>query len=166
MARREIHSEDIKIEQKSSLIGNDVTSHDGEIVIAQNVDPKDTEYQAKLDFNEEPVTIRIEPSSAPHAPNAYPIWVNGKGAEVLVNGKWMEFIYLPVNQELVIKRKYLAVMVTTKTDTVHTRVQEPDGQDPTNRIDRLTSAVHTFSIIHDPNPRGPEWLRELRRRNF
>ena len=35
MARREIHSDDIKIEQKSALIGNDVTSHDGEVVIAQ-----------------------------------------------------------------------------------------------------------------------------------
>jgi len=165
MARQPLHTDDIKVEQKSAIIGNDVTAHDGEVVIAQQVD-LDKDYADKLKFMEEPVTIRIEPSSQPNAPSAFPIWVNGKGAEILINGRWVEVAYLPVNETLTIKRKYLAVMVTTKIDTVHTRVQEPDGADPTNRIDRITSPVHSFSILSDPNPLGHEWLRELRRRNF
>ena len=162
----ELHTDDIKIEQKAALIGNDVTSHDGEVVVAQQVGKKDQDYLDKLAFMEEPVTIRIEPSSQPNAPSAFPIWVNGKGAEILINGRWVEVAYLPVNETLTVKRKYLAVMVVTKIDTVHTRVQEPDGADPTNRIDRITSPVHSFSILSDPNPLGHEWLRELRRRNF
>ena len=37
MARQPLHTDDIKIEQKAALIGNDVTSHDGEVVVAQQV---------------------------------------------------------------------------------------------------------------------------------
>jgi hypothetical protein len=93
-----------------------------------------------------------------------PCWVNGKGAEVLVNGKWVEFGYLPVSQMLTTKRKYVEVLLRSKRDSVNTNVIERDNEDPQNIIERSTTSTALFSIIEDRNPRGAEWATELRRR--
>jgi hypothetical protein len=115
---------------------------------------------------EEPVTIRIEPSSDKNAMGAFPVWVNGRGAEVYQNGRWDSIAYLPVGQVLVIKRKYLEVIIRAKVDTIHTKIQEMDSERPNNVINRFTTPVHSFSILEDKNPRGPAWVTELRRRSL
>lgn len=165
MPRQELHSDQFKIEQNSDLVG-DVDFKDRESPIIQVDRVLDKEYMDELAFNEEPVTIRIEPSSEKNAAMWAPIWVNGKGAEVLLNGKWVEFGHLPVGKVLVVKRKYVEVLIRSKKDSVQTEVIETPGQDPDNRIQRFTSASHSFSIIHDPNPLSAAWVAELRRRNY
>lgn len=169
MPRSELHTDDIKIEQKSDIISNgrdnsDLIGHDTEIVIAQQLPKK--EYLDELAFNEEPVTIRIEPSADKNASLWHPIWVNGKGCEVWRAGAWREQTYLPVGQVQTVKRKYVEVLLRSKTDTVHTMVAETPGEDPRNTIRRFTSATATFSIIEDKNPLGAAWVEEIRRRNF
>jgi hypothetical protein len=159
----ELHSADIKIDQKAPLLVEPGAAR-SEIVLTDQLPQK--EYLDELAFNEEPVTIRIEPSSDKNAPAAYPIWNNGKGCEVWQRGRWEEITYLPVGRNLIIKRKYLAIMATAKQDTVHTEVKERDGENPENIVQRFTSAVMTFSVLEDKNPRGAAWLTELRRRNF
>lgn len=161
MPRHALHSEDIKIEQKPDIDG-DVIERKPEIVRADKID---TDYADALSFAEEPVKIRLEPSTDKNAATFFPIWVNGKGCEVFLNGAWREMAYLPVGQTLTIKRKYLAVIVGSKIDTVHTEIRQPESETPHNVVQRYTSAVHAFSVIEDNNPRGAEWLTELRRRN-
>jgi len=163
MARRALHSSDIQIEQKD-VISDDPQEREPEIVVAQQLPNKD--YLNELAFNEEPVTIRLEPSTDKNAATRFPVWVNGKGGEMFQNGQWQEIGYFPVGVNFITKRKYLAVIVGAKVDTLHTEVRESESETPNNVIQRFTSAVHSFSVIEDKNPRGAAWITELRRRNF
>lgn len=162
MARQELHSDTLKIEQKPPIL--DPSAYDGDIVTGEKIGNAD--YLDELAFGEEPVTIRLEPSSDKNAAGAFPVWVNGRGAEVHQNGRWHSIAWLPVGQVLVIKRKYLEVIIRTKVDTIHTKILEMDSERPNNAINRFTSQVHSFSIIDDKNPRGAAWVTELRRRNL
>jgi hypothetical protein len=164
MARQELHSDTLpKIEQMPPIV--DTSAYDGDIVVGEKIGG-DVAYLDELAFMEEPVTIRLEPSSDKNASMAFPIWVNGKPAEVFQAGRWDEIGYLPVGRVLVIKRKVLEIIIRAKVDTVHTKVREMDSERPNNVIERFTSPVHSFSIIEDKNPRGAAWVGELRRRNL
>lgn len=162
MARQELHSDTMKIEQKAPIL--DPKTYEGDIVIGEKIG--DAEYNDELAFNEEPVTIRLEPSSDRNAASCYPVWVNGKKAEVYQNGRWDEIGYLPVGRQLIVKRKVLEIIIRAKVDTIQTQILEQDAERPNNMVTRSTSAVHSFSILEDRNPRGAAWATELRRRNL
>lgn len=163
-ARKEVHSDDTAIDQKPDLIG-DLDEREPEIILVDKRPNK--EYLDELAFNEEPVKIRIEPSAEKNAASAVPFWVNGKGCEVYQNGRWNEIAYVPVGQEFITKRKYVAVMASAKYDRIET-IHDAAGTSEivNNKVSRFTSAVASFSILEDKNPRGAQWLQELRRRNF
>lgn len=165
--RTELHSSDVKIAQHDDLVG-DLAGRKGDIVTGERITMNNVsnDYLDELAFNEEPVTIRIEPSSEKNAAAHFPIWVNGKGGEVLINGEWVPVGYLPVNTVLTIKRKYVEVLMRAKIDTVTTDVIEEKNKDPINKVKRFTSAVNSFSIIKDDNPLSQAWLTEIRRRNM
>lgn len=165
--RREMHSDDIAIEQKASV--READDYDGEIVLTDRAARQTgDEWLDELAFMEEPVTIRIEPSTEKNAATVFPVWVNGKGAEVFQRDRWEEIGYLPVGRVITVKRKVLEVIVRAKVDTVQTTETEIVDVDRGlgNTIRRYTSAVHSFSVIEDKNPRGHAWLSEMRRRNF
>ena len=162
MAREQLHRESIKVEQHPPIV--EPSDYDGDIIIGEKI--IDTSYADELAFMEEPVTIRLEPSSDRNAVGAFPVWVNGKGAEVFQVGQWREIGYLPVGQVITVRRKVLEVVIRAKVDTIHTEIKEKDSDRPQNVIQRFTSPVHSFSIIEDRNPRGPAWVTELRRRNL
>jgi hypothetical protein len=151
---KELHSDTLEIEQRG----------ESNVVTGEKIG--NAAYFDELAFMEEPVTIRLEPSSDRNAAMAFPVWVNGKKAEVYQNGRWDEIGYLPVGRVLVVKRSVLEVIIRAKIDTVHTRIDNSDSERPNNREDRFTSPIHSFSIIEDRNPRGAAWVTELRRRNL
>lgn len=162
MGRKALHTSDVKIEQKDPII--DPEDRGGDIVLADERVNKD--WLDDLAFNEEPVTIRIEPSAEKHAAGAHPVWVNGKGAEVFQNGGWQEIGYLPVARNLIVKRKVVAVLAGAKFDRISTEVVEVTNENPVNKINRFTSANVTFSVLEDRNPKGRAWLTDLIRRNM
>ena len=164
MARQELHSGTMPIEQRAPIL-DDPSAYEGDIVIGEKIGGN-TEWLDELLFMEEPVTIRIEPSSDQNAPGAFPVWCNGKMAEVYQAGRWDEIGYLPVGRVLVIRRKILEIIIRAKIDTIHTKILEMDSERPNNAINRFTSPVHSFSIIEDRNPRGAAWVTEIRRRNL
>src|SRR5262245_46624102 len=88
----ELFTGDIKMEQKPTIESREDLAED--VVVAEK--PLGKDYQDELAFNEEPITIRIERSGEKFAPPVIDCWVNGKGAEVVVNGKWVALGYLPV----------------------------------------------------------------------
>jgi hypothetical protein len=164
--RRALNTQDVVIEQKAPLVGDAaIKDRGGDKIEAAPVGIKD-DYLDQLAFNEEPVTIHIQPSAEKNAATAIPVWVNGKGCEVFLGNSWIECPYLPVNTKITLKRKYLEVLVRAKVDVVTTEIVDPQGERPDNRINRFTSAVASFSVIEDKNPKGAEWLIELRRRNL
>ena len=142
---------------------NDPSDYDGDIVQVERTHQQD--YLDELAFMQEPVTIRIEPSADRNAARTYPVWVNGKRAEVLWNGRWMEVGYLPVGEMLTVRRSTVEVILRAKVTSIQTEFNATDER-PVNRIVPTTTPVHSFSIIEDPNPKGPAWASELRRRNL
>jgi hypothetical protein len=163
MARQELHSDTLpQTEQMPPIV--DPSTYDGDVVLTERTHNQN--YLDELAFMAEPVTIRLEPSSDKNAATAFPIWVNGKPAEVFQNNRWDEIGYLPVGCVLTVRRSVLEVIIRTKVDTIHTAVKEMDSERPNNVIQRFTSPVHSFSILSDPNPRGAAWVSELRRRNL
>ena len=172
MPRQALNPDDVKIEQKPDIVlprdtfgeNAGLPERDGDVVLVDRMPDKD--HLTELAFNEEPITIRLEPSTEKNAPTSYPIWVNGKGAEVYQNGRWDEIAYLPVGKVITTRRKYVDVMIRAKFDAITTDVSDPESENPRNAIRRFTSAVHSFSVIEDRNPRGVAWLSEMRRRNL
>lgn len=191
MAKGELHSDNIKIEQKPTYVvkdrGDQVRGRNDDMqeisdledradVVRADPSVMEKEYLSELAFMQEPVKIRLEQSSERNAPTMYPVWVNGRGADVWTangvaadfddNGKWYPWTYLPVGHELVVKRSVLEIIARAKVDTVRTKVVERPDEDPQNLVERYTSSVAAFSVIEDRNPRGSAWLREVRRRNY
>ncbi len=164
MPRQELHSESLTIEQKPD-ISDDPADYDGDIVLVDAAQlTKD--YEAALAFMEEPVTIRLQPSAEKNAAMALPVTINGKPAEVFQRGRWEEVGYLPVNRTLTVKRKVLEVIIRAKVDTINTLIDNPESDNPNNRVSRFTSPLHSFSILEDKNPRGADWCAEMMRRNY
>lgn len=160
--RPELHTADIGIEQKPAIESREDLAAE---IVAAPPDVMKAEYAAALAFNEEPVTIRIERSSEKFAPKVVDAWCNGKGAEVLVNGRWLELGYLPIGSPVTTKRKYVEILARSKVDTVATRVEDRDSEHPTNLVERSTSSRAPFSVIEDRNPKGAAWLTGLVRFN-
>ena len=161
---RELHSESAPIEQLAS-VGTDQYAREPEIQLVDRIESND--YAEALAFEEDPVTIRIEPGHEENAPEHHLVQVNGKGAEVLINGQWLAFGYLPVGQQIVVKRKYLGVMLRSKRTRI-THWQDEVGPSATNMniAKRDTMGTMAVSIIHDPSPKAHAWMTELRRRNY
>lgn len=161
--KKEIHSDSFEVPQRSAIemppINESIERTPDIIVVQEEVSKK--KYADDLAFAEEPVCIRISPQAGDYAPKVIDCWVNGKGAEMYQNGKWIEYGAFPVGVTLVTKRKYVEVLARSKKDSVKTRVVEHPGEDPVNKVEFFTSLVASFSIIEDRNPKGREWARQL-----
>lgn len=163
---KELYSANTKIEQKPNINLDTMDRGDGDVVLVDKL-PSD-DYADALAFMEEPVKIRLTPSTDKNAATAFPAWCNGKKAEVFLNGRWVETPdgYLPVGIELITKRKYLEIILRAKIDKVETIVGDATVEKPINEARRFTYPVNSVSIIEDKNPRGAAWATEIIRRNF
>jgi hypothetical protein len=165
MARTALNTADVKIDQKVDIV--DEKDRADEIVEASLTEIGKKEYLERLAMGEEPVTIFIEPSAEENAPHSYYCSVNGRGAECLgPDGLWHPVDWVPVGVLLIMKRKYVEVLVRAKKDKITTDYGKVGEENPHNRIVRLTSSVANVQIMKDDNPRGPAYFAELRRRNF
>lgn len=164
MPRQEIHSDTTRIEQPDALEG-DLTDRDPEIVIA---DPAlmTKEYADELAFMAEWITIRMDPSGQENAPDTFAVWINGRGAEVMVNGRPMVWTHLPVGPEITVRRSTVEVIARSKTMRVQTDHTPNLEAQLRNRTTRNVSQTQPFSIISDPSPRGRAWISEMLRRQF
>lgn len=163
VGKSELHTEDIPQTQPKDII----LPASGAIPRGEQIEALDKpitdEYAAALAFNEEPVTIMIEPGQEENAPKVIDCWVNGKGAEVLdpITGRWNEINCLPVGGIITTKRKYVEVIARAKLDKVTTKHEDANVANPDNRVVRTTSRKAVFTVIHDPNPKGVQWLTRL-----
>ena len=161
--RREIHTSDFPVGQAPTIdMSGEGPIERGEIVTPLD-GPLSMDQVEPLAFAEESVTILINPSAEKNAPLTVDCWVNGKGAEVFLNGKWQEFGWLPVNRPVTTKRKYVEVLARSKMDNVTTDVGSSEEERPRNNIVRNTSVKSQFSVLADSNKRGlgHEWLMRL-----
>ena len=113
----------------------------------------------KLQFMEEPVEISISADSRADIPETHvPVQVNGRGAECLVEGRWIPTTWLPVGMMITIKRKYLEVLLRSKTEVIKTDPEGTDKPNPANRQRRINTSNYAVSV-HRDTAQGQEWQR-------
>jgi hypothetical protein len=160
--RKEFHTGDMNIAQKDDInIDGDIARGESMVdVVGEKA--LNSSRLAELAFMEEPVTIRIEENSRSENPETHvATYVQGRGSEVLNDGKWLELGWLPIGVPLITKRKYVEVLARAKTDTIKTQHDDATVERPRNTVQRRTSSNYPISIIQDNNPRGHEWLSRI-----
>lgn len=165
-ARREVNSADMPIEQMDdlSLALGEMDPLD-RVRELEPVDPEvlNKQYAEALSFMEEPIHVMVQPMTTGerNPPIVVDCWVNGKGAEVFVNGRWHEFNCLPIGKPVVTKRKYVEALMGAKTTTIETPEDTPFAGELQQRIVRHTAAKVNIQILGDRNPMGIEWVRRI-----
>lgn len=164
MARQEFHSYNAPTEQSGPIVG-DLADRQPDIVTA---DPSlmTKEFEDELAFMSDWLVIRLEPSGAENAPDTFPVWVNGRGAEVLIEGRPVICTHLPVGPELTVRRSVVEVIARSKTMRVNTDHTGEPFRQLANTTHRHTSQTQPFSIVQDPSPRGRAWASEMIRRKW
>jgi 6-phosphogluconate dehydrogenase (decarboxylating) len=149
MAQTEIHSADIAPRQKREIkldLNTDLTQvrQNEDIIVDGGAINKD--YLDELSFMEEKITIRLERTSEKNAPAFIDVGVNGRT-------EWLE-----KGKSITIARKYVDVLARCKSDFIETIAPNAESGEIVNRLMRNTTSKHPFTVIHDPNPRGYDWL--------
>lgn len=160
---KEVHSDDLKIEQRPDVVNGEDRAYS-----VDALDVLDKDYLDTIAFFEEPVKILLHAASDENAATAFPVWVNGKPAEMFQRNKWDEIGYLPVNKPIVVKRKVLSVIIGAKISQIKTdHADSNSGQEYIeNRVKTFTKPLNAFSVLEDKNPRGQIWLTEQMNRNM
>jgi hypothetical protein len=147
---KEFHTDDVRGRSKPLINLQDSLAdiRDNEDVIVES-NSIDLAYFDELQFMEEKISIRLEPSSDRYSP---------KFVDVAVNGRieWLE-----VGKPIQVARKYIEVLARAKSDTFITIAPNTNDETPVNMISRNTSQKYPFSVIKDPNPRGYQWLTSV-----
>lgn len=159
---REVNTAEFAVGQKNDIDLDSQIIHGEAIPNVAGDNEVNAQYMAELAFMEEPVTIKIEENSRSDFPETHvPVQVQGRGAEVLVNGQWVEMTWVPVNVILTMKRKFVEVLARSKSDSIRTNHDDATVERPRNTINRRTTANYPLSILSDDNPRGREWLQRI-----
>lgn len=156
-SKREINTGDLEIAQRAAV--NLDVPRDNESLVSVEGHLDQSEIEA-LAFMEEPITIVLNPSTEKNAAKVVDCWVNGRGAEQLQNGKWMVCGWLPVGHPVTTKRKYAEVLARAKPETITTDVKKYEDRED-NLAFRTAYSKYPFSVLHDSNPRGTEWLVKI-----
>ena len=120
---------------------NGIESVDDEALPAQHAD--------RLAFMEEPLVIRLEPSSERNAPRMARASVNG-------DTKW-----IPVGIPVKLRRKHVEVLARAQPFGVQTDTGTAMEANPHNRVVKTPYRRHPFTVIRDENPRGVAWLNKV-----
>lgn len=149
---KEIHTSDFDMQVRDAHI-----AIEGDAAI--DVDPRD-EYDIdvtadmgkaeRLAFAEEQMIINISPSAERFPEDPVMVSVNGRAC------------YIPRGRKCVVRRKYVERLARAVVDTIRQDLST-EALNPT-KVNTLTispSLKYPFSVIHDPNPRGPQWLQKL-----
>ena len=149
-SRGELHSDDLPMREYAAL---DLTSPQGVLPIAmiesESDDVLPADYADRLAFNEEVLTIRLEPRSERNAPTVQDVSVNG-------DRRW-----LPIGTPLKIQRKFVEALARSQPFSVTTETGTAFEENPRNLIHKTPFRTAPFSVLRDPNPRGAAWLQKV-----
>jgi len=108
-------------------------------------------YLQELAFNEEMVEVMVHESTNDNDEN--PVFTACNGVS--------QYFFRGIPQ--LVKRKYVAILASCKEHRVTTPSYVSDDGTRGMSVKRTSFLKYPFSIIHDANPRGPEWLKALLR---
>lgn len=104
----------------------------------------------ELAFMEEPVTIVVHSSGEENEENPIIVGVNGRQ------------VFIPRGQHVIVRRKYVERLARAKRNA-YRQGNLDASNDPVrfNSMQMTTALLYNFSVLHDPNPAGPDWLRKV-----
>lgn len=114
----------------------------------QTVDrPVDQEKLAMLAFMEMPVQVQIHTTTDPTAEQVFEV-INGGKREFFRRG-----------EVKTVARKFVNILASSKiTSFTQKRVRDQEGIMQDVQVPS-TALRYPFSVLNDPHPRGPDWLR-------
>jgi hypothetical protein len=149
-AARELLSDDLPIREMTEL---DTDDSGGDVILA-TPEMLNADYAAELAFMEDVLTIYLNRGREKHSPQFEQFGVNGR------------IIWVQVEQPTNVKRKYVEVMARSMPVDITTQSGESPGDELVfNKVQRHQTANFSFSILHDPSPKGAAWLAKVRREN-
>lgn len=151
--RKEISSEDGPVGQDRSIdipmTGSiaDIVRPEIEIVTS----PIKDDYAAQLAFNEERVEVVVHESTNPNDQELFDVYCNGVP-------QWFKR-----GQVQTVRRKYVEILARARQTSIATKTSAQGGynDEAVNRIDKHTAVRYPFTVVHDQNPKGREWLKSV-----
>jgi hypothetical protein len=118
--------------------------------------PVNAEWAAMMEFANQPITIELNESNEKNAENPVYCANNGDLAPVTPRPGW-----LYRGKQYTIPRKFLESLARAKV-TTYTQREETDPAGVRHVINVPHTALrYHFRVIHDPHPRGGDWLKSL-----
>lgn len=109
--------------------------------------PVSKEKLADLAFMEEELTIQVHDSTNP-TDEPIPYVINGGRRQAFIRGR-----------EQKVKRKFVEILARMKKTTyTQEKYKDAQGIDGIRNVPH-TALVYPFAVVHDPNPRGRDWLK-------
>jgi len=146
------HTEDTPLTQPSQILMPDsgpLVREPEQIAVVEHAQIN-KDYADALAFNEDVLEILLEPSSEENAPMTVDVYNNGQA------------VWVPVGQPFKIKRKFVEDLMRSRPVSIQTSHEDIGAKVINNRIIRNTRAKYPLSILSDPSPKGPEWMRRIR----
>lgn len=164
MKKREgISTDDVKVDQRDAfdlaIDAGPFVRPKAEIILTPEQLQKN--YLDALAFADEPVEIYILPATEEYGAQFIPCWNNGDGIEVWERGKWMRYESAQRGVQFITKRKFVNILLASKTDARTTTVEKIPGEHPRNMLRTLTSVNYPLQIIRDDSPKGAQWFRDM-----
>lgn len=103
----------------------------------------------QLAFMEEPVTIVVMSSGDQNEIALVQVAVNGVTQ------------FIKRDEPITVKRKYVERLARCKKTDFSQDLDERNGEQSFNILNRRHSLRFPFSVIQDPNPKGPGWLKQI-----
>lgn len=150
MARtaREYHSADMPTRALEPIV--EASDLEGQVIVADEHALQEKDYFDELAFMKEKVTVVLNRGREKNAPTFEQFGVNGR------------LIWIQCNVPTLIERSYLEVMARSQPIAIRTESGESPGDELTfNRVNRDQTPNFSFSVINDPNPKGPAWLAKV-----
>ncbi|HLP99218.1 MAG TPA: hypothetical protein VK149_12325 [Sideroxyarcus sp.] len=148
-----VHSESIPLAQPAAIEIPE-TGHivrEPEALVPADTNALNKQYADALKFDQDELTILLEPSSEENAPTVIDVSVNGRT-------EWVR-----VGVETKLKRCYVEGLLRSKPVSIQTSHEDVGAKVINNRILRNTRAKYPLSILNDPaQGKGIEWLRRIR----
>lgn len=148
-----VHTESLPLAQPDDILipETGALTRENEVIVPADATALNKDYTDALKFNEDVLEISLEPSSEENAPTVIDVTVNG------------ETMWIPVGQNVRIKRKFVEVLMRSKPVAISTMHDEIGAKVINNRIIRNTRAKYPLSILSDPaQGKGVEWMRRIR----
>lgn len=100
-------------------------------------------------FMAEKITVMVHESNDDSEDDMVPTWVNGR-IQMFLRGQAQE-----------VRRCFVEALARAKRTTYKQNLDERQGTAQFNTLHPRTALHYPFSVLHDPNPKGAAWIKNL-----